>query len=100
VDDFILNYYMHPYTFMGVFLVLFIYGVVHEYRSDSLIKSNNLSLKFVSRLLIFRIPSKINKGKICDLAWLKIQKLAREYIFVHVLIFSYFISGIFLALLL
>ncbi len=99
VSELVFSYYMHPYTFMGVLLILFLYGVIHEYRSSSIIKNSKLKLSFTHRLYLFRIPSKKNINGINRTVWADVQKIAKEYFVVHILITSYFIFGILLAFL-
>ena len=54
--DLILKYYTHPYTFFAVFSTLIIYNVLHQYRVDHIIKNNNLELKTLNKIFLFRVP--------------------------------------------
>ena len=90
--DLILKYYAHPYAFFMIFSTLIIYNIVHQYRSDYIIKNYNLELNVLNKMFLFRIPF-FNSG-IENFALLKIKKLAIEYVVVNILLVSYFISGI------
>ncbi len=92
--ELLIQYYAHPYTFFGVLSLLIIYGAVHQYRVDSIIKRYELDLPFSSKLILFRFPTKKKTNNISVSAHLDIQKLAKEYVVVNLIIFSYFIAGI------
>ena len=92
--DFILKYYAHPYVFFVIFSMLIIYNIVHQYRSDSIIKDNNLDLSVLNKIFLFRIPFFNIKYDIDNSVLLKIKKLAKEYLIINIILISYFVLGV------
>ncbi len=86
----ILKYYTHPYMFFTVFVMIILYNVIHQYRSDYVIKHYNLKLNILCKIYYFRVPF-IKCNNIDRLAWKKVQYLAKEFTLVNFLLFSYYV---------
>ena len=87
----ILKYYTHPYVFFTVFVMIILYNIIHQYRSDYVIKHYNLKLNVLCKIYYFRVPFIKSNNYIDRLAWKKVQYLAKEFILVNFLLFSYYI---------
>ena len=93
----LLDYYLHPYLIFGVIILIVFYCAVHQYRSDMVIKKNNLSLNFWKKLVLFRLPFFYKNLALDDRIKLEIRKLSEEFLFITIFALSYFIIGIALA---
>jgi hypothetical protein len=98
-DLIFIEYYFHPYTLFGVLGTLVVYNVIYEARVDRILKAHEVKLRFLQRLLLFRIHSGERDSTIfTESAWQEGQRLVREYWVVNGVLFGYFALGIAISL--